>query len=87
MAYNNGKTITYKISSLNEFSPKQILSQVYSALAEKGYDPVDQIIGYLLSEDPTYITNHKNARSLICQIDRDELMRELVRSYLGIQKQ
>ena len=61
---------------------KRTLTTVYDALKEKGYNPINQIVGYLLSEDPTYITNHNNARSLICKIDRDELMQELVQFYL-----
>ena len=61
---------------------KRILKAVYASLNEKGYNPINQIVGYLLSEDPTYITNHKNARSLICKIDRDDLLSELVRHYL-----
>ncbi len=61
---------------------KVILSAVYHSLSEKGYNPINQIVGYLLSEDPTYITNHNNARSLICKLDRDELLQELVRHYL-----
>lgn len=61
---------------------KAILTAVYSALTEKGYNPINQIVGYLLSEDPTYITNYNNARSLICKLDRDELLQELVRRYL-----
>ena len=61
---------------------KTILTAVYSALSEKGYNPINQIVGYLLSEDPTYITNYNNARSLICKLDRDELLQELVRHYL-----
>jgi uncharacterized protein (UPF0297 family) len=60
----------------------EILSAVYDALRVKGYNPVNQIVGYILSEDPTYITNYNNARSLICRLDRDELLRELVLSYL-----
>ena len=83
----NGKTITFTLGSESERETKVLLSTVYGALIEKGYDPVDQIVGYLLSEDPTYITNHKKARSIICRIDRDELMRDLVRSYLGIKKE
>ena len=59
-----------------------ILAAVYEALKEKGYDPINQIVGYILSEDPTYITNHKSARTLICKIDRDELLQELVKNYL-----
>ena len=58
------------------------LRSVYASLSEKGYNPINQIVGYLLSEDPTYITNYNNARSLICKIDRDELLHELVRRYL-----
>ena len=61
---------------------KVILSAVYRSLSEKGYNPINQIVGYLLSEDPTDITNHNNARSLICKLDRDELLQELVRHYL-----
>ena len=61
---------------------KRVLTTVYDALTEKGYNPINQIVGYLLSEDPTYITNHNNARSLIRKIDRDELMQELVAHYL-----
>ncbi|HIU44161.1 MAG TPA: IreB family regulatory phosphoprotein [Candidatus Ventrousia excrementavium] len=62
---------------------KRILTTVYDALREKGYNPINQIVGYILSEDPTYITNHLNARSLIRKIDRDELLQELVRQYLA----
>ena len=61
-----------------------ILLSVYEALKEKGYDPINQIVGYVLSEDPTYITNYKSARTLICKIDRDELLQGLVKTYLGL---
>ena len=61
---------------------KEILSSVYNSLKEKGYNPINQLVGYILSEDPTYITNYNNARSLICRLDRDELLHELVTSYL-----
>ena len=61
---------------------KRTLTTVYDALKEKGYNPINQIVGYLLSEDPTYITNHNNARSLICKLDRDELLQVLVKNYL-----
>ncbi len=64
---------------------QEILKQVYEALTEKGYNPIGQIVGYLLSEDPTYITNCKNTRSLIRSIDRDELMVELVKNYLELE--
>ena len=65
---------------------RRILRTVYEALTEKGYNPINQIVGYLLTEDPTYITNYNNARSMICKLDRDELMQQLVRDYLGIQE-
>ena len=61
---------------------RRILRNVYEALTEKGYNPINQIVGYLLTEDPTYITNYGSARSMICKIDRDELMQVLVREYL-----
>ena len=61
---------------------KKILSSVYTSLREKGYNPINQIVGYILSEDPTYITNHNNARTLIRQLDRDELLQVLLKSYL-----
>ena len=61
---------------------REILSSVYNSLMVKGYNPINQIVGYILSEDPNYITNYNNARTLICRIDRDELMQELVRNYL-----
>ena len=75
---------TRKFSLVDESNKelKPTLTTVYDALKEKGYNPINQIVGYLLSEDPTYITNHNNARSLICKIDRDELMQELVQFYL-----
>ncbi len=62
---------------------KVILTQIYDALKSKGYNPISQIVGYILSEDPTYITNHNNARSLVRKIDRDELLHALVRHYLS----
>ena len=61
---------------------KAILTAVYNALQEKGYNPINQIVGYILSEDPTYITNYNNARALIRKLDRDELLQELVKQYL-----
>ncbi|MDF2838778.1 MAG: hypothetical protein K0S60_481, partial [Evtepia sp.] len=62
---------------------KGILMSVYNALQEKGYNPINQIVGYILSEDPTYITNYNNARTLIRRLDRDELLQELVKQYLS----
>jgi Bacterial protein of unknown function (DUF965). len=73
----------FSIKDDKEKEMKKILLAVYDALKEKGYNPVNQIVGYLLSEDPTYITTHNNARSLIRKIDRDELLHTLVRSYLN----
>ncbi len=78
-----GKTMTFKIGGDNDDVMKETLTQVFDALVEKGYNPINQIVGYILSEDPTYITTHKNARSLIRRIDRDELLAEMVKSYLG----
>ena len=75
-------TIKFSVPVDNSAEMKQILTEVYRSLTEKGYNPINQIVGYLLSEDPTYITNHNTARSLICKLDRDELLQELVRHYL-----
>ena len=69
-------TIRFSLKNNKEREMKKILTAVYDALVEQGYNPINQIVGYIISEDPTYITNHKNARSLICKIDRDELMRD-----------
>ena len=76
------KTITFSLKDTKELEAKSILLTVYQALQEKGYNPINQIVGYILSEDPTYITNHNNARTLIRKIDRDELLQELVQCYL-----
>ena len=67
----------------NKTQIKEILSSVYNALLVRGYNPINQLVGYILSEDPTYITNYNGARSLITRIDRDELLQELLLSYLG----
>lgn len=63
---------------------KEIMEQVVSALRDKGYEPISQIIGYILSGDPTYITSHNNARALICKIERDELLEEMIKKYLNL---
>ena len=74
---------TRKFTALDEKGEmKEILISVYNSLKVKGYNPVNQIVGYIISEDPTYITNYNNARQLICRIDRDELLQELLKSYL-----
>jgi len=77
------KTMTFSVHDDRESEMKEILSTVYEALREKGYNPINQLVGYILSEDPTYITTHNNARSLIRHIDRDELLQMLVKSYLA----
>lgn len=82
MASELDKTMYFKMKAEEDLSPKKILSSVFEALTEKGYDPVNQIVGYLLSGDPGYITSHKNARGLIKKIERDELLEVLVKSYL-----
>lgn len=76
-------TRKFKVNLDKDQEIKVILSSVYNSLKEKGYNPINQIVGYILSEDPTYITNHNNARTLIRKIDRDELLQVLVRKYLG----
>ncbi len=76
-------TQEFSIKRDSESEMKAILSTVYQALSEKGYKPINQIVGYILSEDPTYITTHNNARNLIRRIDRDELLQELVKNYLS----
>ncbi len=76
-------TQKFTVPSDDRDSMRRILRTVFDALQEKGYNPVNQIVGYLLTEDPTYITNYNNARSLICKLDRDELLQELVRQYLA----
>ena len=76
-------TISFSIHEDQEQQMKAILTEVYDALRQKGYNPINQIVGYILSEDPTYITTHNNARSLIRKIDRDELLQMLVKSYLN----
>lgn len=77
------RTMTFSLQDDKEQSIKAILTAVYDALQEKGYNPINQIVGYILSEDPTYITTHNNARSLIRKLDRDELLQVLVKNYLS----
>ena len=77
-----GNTQYFKVQPDQETGVKKILSVVYEALLEKGYDPVNQIVGYIMSGDPTYITSYKNARSLIMKVERDELVEELLREYI-----
>ena len=79
----NDKTLTFSVREEREKEIRQTLESVYNSLKEKGYNPINQIVGYLLTEDPTYITNYNNARSMICKVDRDDLLQELVRCYLA----
>ena len=79
------KTMTFSVKDERDNEMKEILTTVYQALNEKGYNPINQLVGYILSEDPTYITTYNNARSLIRHIDRDELLQVLVKSYLKSQ--
>ena len=76
-------TIKFTVPGDDKDNMRRILRNVFDALNEKGYNPINQIVGYILSEDPTYITNHNNARTLIRKLDRDELLQELVRNYLS----
>ena len=75
-------TLKFTVPSDDKENMRRKLRAVFDALKEKGYNPVNQIVGYLLTEDPTYITNYNNARTMICKLDRDELLQELVRCYL-----
>ena len=77
-------TIFFKVEKEKKSNSKQILKQVYEALVEKGYNPINQIVGYILSGDPTYITSYKDSRSLFRQLERDELLEELVKEYIGV---
>ena len=80
----NDETMCFKMPKEESIDSKEILKKVYEALKEKGYNPINQIVGYILSGDPTYITSHNDARNLIRQIERDELLEKLVKSYINI---
>ena len=79
---NISNTQYFKVNTDPEYRVKEILDTVYDAMAEKGYNPVNQIVGYIMSGDPTYITSHRNARSLIMKVERDELVEELLTEYI-----
>ena len=79
---NRNSTIKFTVPGDDKENMRRTLRSVFDALNEKGYNPINQIVGYLLTEDPTYITNYNNARSMICKLDRDELLQELVQCYL-----
>ena len=77
-----GNTQFFKVEKESAISVGEILEMVYKALVDKGYNPLNQIIGYIMSGDPTYITSHNNARSLIMKVERDELVEELLKQYI-----
>ncbi|MCI8519148.1 MAG: IreB family regulatory phosphoprotein [Clostridia bacterium] len=78
------KTMNFKVENENNIKYKEVLKEVYKALDEKGYNPVNQIVGYILSGDPTYITSYNDARNIIRKVERDELLEKMVRFYIGI---
>lgn len=80
------ETVSFHVEKEKNIRTKEILKEVYKALEEKGYNPINQIVGYILSGDPTYITSHNNARNLIRQVERDELLEEMVKNYIGLDK-
>lgn len=82
----NDETMCFKVPSEGKLESREILKEVYEALSEKGYNPINQIVGYILSGDPTYITSHKGARNLIRQIERDELLEKMVKNYIGMEE-
>ncbi len=81
---NLQNTMQFKLDKDKKIQTKEILSDVYQSLSEKGYNPVNQMVGYLISGDPTYITNHKGARALIRRLERDEILEEVLKTYLDI---
>ena len=81
---NIDKTMQFSLGDDREQEIRYIVLTVYNALKEKGYNPINQMVGYILSEDPTYITNHNNARALIRKLDRDELLAKLLKNYLDV---
>ncbi len=78
------KTMKFNVEKEENTKTKEIMKEVYEALVEKGYNPINQIVGYVLSGDPTYITSHKNARNLIRSVERDELLEKMLRNYIGL---
>ncbi|MDO5556989.1 MAG: IreB family regulatory phosphoprotein [Clostridia bacterium] len=82
---NMDETMCFKVEKEENMETRKILKEVYEALGEKGYNPINQIVGYILSGDPTYITSHKNARNLIRKLERDELLEKLVKEYIGVE--
>ncbi len=80
------KTMSFNVEKDKTSKTKEILKEVYKALVEKGYNPINQIVGYILSGDPTYITSHNDARNLIRKVERDELLENMVKFYIGLEE-
>ena len=80
------ETVSFNVEKEKNEKTREILKEVYKALTEKGYNPINQIVGYILSGDPTYIKSHNGARNLIRQVERDELLEEMVKNYIGLDK-
>jgi len=80
-------TILFEGVKASQLTKRELLEQVYSALEDRGYNAIDQMVGYLTSGDPSYITSHNNARNMIMKVDRDDLLEEILRSYLGKEKE
>ena len=78
------KTMKFKVEKDESLDTEEIMKKVYQALVEKGYNPINQMVGYILSGDPTYITSHENARNLIRTVERDELLEKMVKKYIGL---
>lgn len=86
MKMASDKTMSFKVERDKSLRTKEILTKVYEALVEKGYNPINQIVGYILSGDPTYITSHNDARNLIRLVERDELLEKMVKYYIGLEE-
>ena len=84
---NFDKTMNFKLEKEQSTNTQEVLKEVYEALVEKGYNPINQLVGYILSGDPTYITSHNDARNKIRSIERDELLEKLVKYYIGIEEE
>ena len=78
------ETVSFEVEREETIETREVLQKVYDALIEKGYNPINQIVGYILSGDPTYITSHNNARNLIRTLERDELLEKMVKNYIGL---
>ena len=79
------KTMSFKVEKDSSLETRELMKKVYEALVEKGYNPINQIVGYILSGDPTYITSHNDARNLSRKVERDELLEKMVKNYIGLE--